>query len=348
MPNDYYLVCYPVRGLLLSDGVAISDIWDRPWSLVAPSDFKALSLAHGKDASLDGNINSIVLRLQPSCLLLIRYHGNEPRKSVWDEDRAERISAVLNLAMLLSEHLSGEPMPIPVYRARYIEYCDLLLSFDKNKVKTVGHSSRMGILALGNPGSGSYVSLQLVNGALDGSSLFGKIIRDDKLFPHERHLLYVMTAIQNAFNTVSRGAFISACVSAMEMLVDPGSGDPKAGDSSWKMRVNRLLMLLPENHHSHLERILEARHQYVHEAVDPSDDSLTFISLAVTVYLWSAMEQTLKVHQSIDDVIRLLDCCRVSRAIQAPSLSAVRSMEQQIHRPRTLAKWMAHFMASPS
>lgn len=341
MANDPFVVTIPVRGIVVDNpDLTLEGVFSKPWTLVGPDQYGLLAAARGRNDSVEGNIKKIVKRLSPSSLLLVRYFPGQ-RTSVWDEQRAMQVLAALNMALLLTD-ISGLPgteaRPRPLFRARYPEYCDLPLSFDEQGVKSVGHTSRLGLLSSDNlPRLNFDEILTTVDSA---PSVVTNVLQNQGLDNRESGLAEGMLNILSAFDTLTRGAFVSRLVSASEQLLDTQAGTSQGG-VQWKRLENRLRTAVP---YSVVPNLIQIRHDYTHAGLQPETDRPTFKALAMAVECWGVMQNLYSRIPDRGDVETVLDCASKAEDI-SQEIEPLANVESLVESgPSDSVEWIQAYL----
>lgn len=349
MSAQPYLVVIPVRGLHLTDTTLPATLFDRPWTLVGHNQMNALENLHGPTSSLHGNIREIRQRLWPTAFLLVRYYEGQQR-SVWDEYRAERMLAAISMAILLKPWAANGSIanPRPVFRARYPEACDLPLSFHPGGIRSVGHTTRLGLLSPGSVSSDRRLSVAELEAWISRCpAVIQKVLADERLNKREDRLADSMMAITAAWQNLTPGGFIASLVSATESLVDSQASDaPTEQDRSWKTRVQRINTVVGESFADQIKAVLQVRHNYVHAAKQPDSDALTFSALAMALQCWAVMHALYEKYGDVQDVEAYLDCCSLAKRVKSAGLEPLRSLHEAMPPgPRAELAWVDSYLS---
>jgi hypothetical protein len=297
---DSYWLILPIRGLRLTDtGVPATGFFCPKWCVVGQSQFDLLANACRDNSSLSGNLEMLRRRLNPDSLLLVEYSGELDTWRVFDAyDDAETLIGAFNILSLLERRLGdrwlGEE-PAPIFRARYIENCDLPIVIDRERLRMVGHTTGISWANLspigGNPRH-SDTFLALAENATP--MLRRAVLRERQPNTLQEELQLSMRALTAAFQATSVGQFIAGAVSSSESLL---------GDT-WAQREQRLRALLPSEYHARMKEILDARHEFVHAARQPSRDQgfLGQCALAMVVQVWTVIARMPQSYQTKDDL----------------------------------------------
>jgi len=310
-----YWIILPLRGLRLSDtGIPPTGFFCDRWCLVGQSQFDLLANACPGDSSLPGNIEMLRRRIAPDSILLGEYRGDLDAWRVFDAyDDAETLVGALNILSLLEERppdqWSGDE-PAPIFRARYIEHCDLPIVIDRERLRLVGHSTAFSWSTVGSPGRGSRPSRSLLALASSAPAVIQRaLLREAQPNSLQQELELATRALTAAFQATSLGQFIAGAVSSLESLL---------GDS-WADREDRLRILLPTAYHARFGEILETRHEFVHAARQPARDRgfLGLSALAMVVQVWTVIARMPQSYMTREDLWYRL------RAFQTGDLLAV-------------------------
>lgn len=343
--DDFYFSVIPVRGLLLSDDKIPIDMFDRNWVLVGHRQMEELQNMKLERDGLDRNIKHIRERLAPDALLLVRYHKDE-KLNVWDERKAESILSAISMALLLkssrSEDRGARANPIRVFRSRYKELCDLPLSFDSKTVRSTGHTGRLGVVSAPDIfiDEDSISLSELETHIATCPSTINAVLSGKRLNSREEKLHKAMRAIQAAFDTTTRGAFVASSVSAAELLVSSGT-------SNWSRFKSRLFMLTGKQYKKRIEEILDARHQYIHEAIQSLNDTMPFSALALSVQVWEVCHSLYDRIGNIQDAENFLDACDSLMKTESVELEAIREESNRIPEgPVERLHWIRKYLVS--
>lgn len=329
MANDPFVATIPIRGVVVDNpDLTLDEVFSKPWTLIGPNQYSLLAAARGRNDSVEGNVKKIVSRLAPSSLLLVRYYPGQ-RTSVWDERRAMQVLAALNMALLLTD-LFEPPRPRPLFRARYPEYCDLPLTFDAQGTRSVGHTSRLGLLSSDNlPRLHVDEILTIVDSA---PQVVDDVLNDRRLDSRESRLAEGMMNILGAFDTLTRGAFVSRLVSAAEQLLDA-----QAGQVKWSRLEARLCAAVP---YSTVPKLIQIRHEYTHAGIQPENDRPTSKALAMAVECWGVMLDLYSRIPNHGDVEIVLDCVAKAEEVSQDIEPLVNVEELVESGPSNSAKWI--------
>jgi hypothetical protein len=282
-----YWIILPLRGLRLTDtGEPGTGLFCKGWCLVGDAQFDLLAKVCRDNSSLSGNIEMLRRRLQPDSILLVEYTGELDVWRVFEAyDDAETVVGALNILSLLEERPTSQWSgydPAPIFRARYIEHCDLPLVIDSERLWMSGHSTGIRWLTIGPNGVGSRPSETLLALAKKAPPVVQRALgRETQPNELQAELELAMRALTAAFQATTLGQFIASAMSSLESLL---------GDK-WGQRQARLHRMLPSVYHSRLEEILLARHEFVHAARQPARDRgfLGLSALALVVQVWTVI-----------------------------------------------------------
>lgn len=315
-PTQTLLMSLPIKGLHLMDDGPLGDLFRSPWSVVGHSQMNALETSLG--SSYQSNIRRMRKVAWPTALFLYRYQ--HPQVYIADAAiKAEYALSALSMAVLLHDWTPRKeegPVanPRPVFRARYSEYYDEPIGVGKAGVKVVGGGTS--VFSLIRP---DLIS-PLRQICLDDLKLMieraprvvGKVLNQERLTRRERRLADGMSVINSAFQTLSAGAFVSALVSAAEVLVDSQQGAGTGDYSSpWQRRVARIRSIVSSAATPALDRVLKARHDFVHGGAQPTGDRLPLAALGIAVQVWSVMADLYGRFDNAQDMEAFLDCAAI-------------------------------------
>ncbi len=297
---DSYWLILPIRGLRLSDtGVPPTGFFCPTWCVVGQSQFDLLANACRDNSSLSGNLEMLRRRLNPDSLLLVEYSGELDTWRVFEAyDDAETLIGAFNMLSLLEQGPADRWLgqePAPIFRARYIEHCDLPIVIDRERLRMVGHTTGISwanLSPIGGKPRHSDTLLALTENA--PLMLRRALSRESQPNALQEELELAMRALTASFQATSIGQFIAGAVSSLESLL---------GDT-WAQREDRLRGLLPSAYHPRMEEILDARHEFVHAARQPSRDQgfLGQCALAMVVQVWTVIARMPQSYETKDDL----------------------------------------------
>jgi hypothetical protein len=108
-------------------------------------------------------------------------------------------------------------------------------------------------------------------------------------------------ALHAAFQAASAGQFVANMATVAEMLVTAGSRE------YWWQRKARLKVLVGPSYWTRVEKIMAARHDYVHEARQPQLGYLAFGALGLVVHTWSILHELFEVRADDGVVLSEID-----------------------------------------
>jgi hypothetical protein len=254
------------------------------WCLVAQPQFELLAYACRDNSSLSGNLEMLRRRLNPDSIMLVEYKGElDPWRVFEAYDDAETLVGALNMLSLLEVRAPDPRLmvePTPIFRARYIEHCDLPLVIDAERLWMSGHTT-FSWPGLADP----YMDAARLSTEFFALSAHvppvvqRALLREKQPNELQEELELSIRALTAAFQSTSLGQFVAGAVSSLESLL---------GDT-WAKREERLRSMLPGSYHFRLEQLLEARHEFVHAARQPPRDQgfLGLTALAMVVQVWT-------------------------------------------------------------
>lgn len=319
-------ITVPVRGLQLGTGEAVPEnVWDREWTFVGRNQIPQIA---SMGSSLAGNLQQLFDRLRPTAVLLVKTYPHE-RRTVWDESRADVVLAALNTALLLAPRAGphANEFPGPVFRVRYPEFCDLPLAVRRGDVISAGHSGRMGLLAMAADAEWLHLRMTASNADIDqilgsASPMLANIIHRATLNRREAKLRDGLFTIQQAFDTLTPGAFVSHLVGAVETLVESEGAEPTAS-GTWAKRIARMKALLEAYDSRLVDFLVNIRHNYVHAGKQPANDSSTFVALGFALHAWSVLSVMYDRHGDSAEVAKILDAAQLARGSSLPEFTAL-------------------------
>jgi hypothetical protein len=297
--QSYWLIL-PIRGLRLNDtGVPSGGFFRENWCHVSRAQFDLLGRACRDNSSLSGNLDMLRQRLNPDSIMLVEYGGDLDAWRVFEAyDEAETLIGALNMVLLLERRPADQWLgdePAPIFRARYLEHCDLPMAIDRDGLWLAGHST-FSWAALQGPfpdnGRSTDNFLSLLK---DAPPVIKTALQREKQ-PNELQLGLeaALRALTGAFQATSVGQFIAGAFSSIEWLL---------GDN-WSDREERLGAMLPTAYHSRLKELLEARHEFVHAARQPPRDQgfLGLCALSMVVQVWTVIARMPETYLSRADL----------------------------------------------
>jgi len=275
------------------------------------------------------------------------------QRTVWDETYSERVLAALSMVLLLQPsrwQASDAPYPQAIFRARYREFCDLPLTFNATKTLSVGHTSRIGLLSAENAASLSPLSLDQIDQAVALSPpVLQKCLKPAPLDRREARLVEVLQVINAAFLALSPGALVANFVSAAEILVDSQAASGQPSDRGWTRRAERIKVLAGVAAAETVEKLINARHEFVHAAGQPPSDRYPYAALALAVQAWAVMAELSTRLRNTQDAEALLDACADAKRISGPNSGLAANLQSSVPvGPVGAVDWIRHHLSQHS
>jgi len=202
------------------------------------------------------------------------------------------------------------PYPQPVFRARYKEFVDLPLTFNASRTLSAGHTSLIGLLSAENAAGLPPWSLDQLERAVGvAPSVLRKCLAPEPLDRREGRLIDSAQIVNAGFLGLSRGALVANFVSAAETLVDSQAATGAGSDRAWVRKAERIKVVAGPSATGTVDKLLNARHEFVHAAKQPPSDRYPYAALALAVQVWSVIAELSAVLQNMQDVEALLDAC---------------------------------------
>lgn len=299
------LAVVPLRGVRFSDGSLSVDPFSRAWTVLSPLQAAEFQRRYPVDSSVYGNFDQLRDRLHPDAYLLVECKSPSAPDYLDTYDHAETILGALCISTLLApEDPAGtrQYVPRPIYRTRTLEYCDLPLVLDVDRLRLVGHSSPFMWLSP-DRGSGAtpLSSRELFAMTSAAPSVARDILSGTPLVTDwQRRMRAGLRALHAAFQAASPGQFVANMATVAEVLVN-------AGNERWRRRLSRLKVLVGPVYWTRIEEIMAARHDYVHEARQPAFGYLAFGALALAVHVWSVLHELYEARGDTNSVLREID-----------------------------------------
>lgn len=282
---------------------------------------------HDVNSSLSGNVETIRKRLNPQAFLLVKC-SSEIKDSVQKLREAYHEGDGILSALCMASLFNPLPLnaksyiiePTPIFRARYLEACDLPLVFDEKHLHVTGHSSSVNwITAIGSLGLIPQTVTEFTSQAMGSFGVISKLLNGERISRREERLEAAMRALHAAFQATSIGQFIAESVSAVEQLI-------AKKDDPWKIKISRLRTVVGDEYSTRVDEIVKARHEYVHTAKQPEQDYLAQSALAMVVQAWAVVHELFEQIESIQDAIKYLDCCHLAQQTTSNNLNALRKL----------------------
>jgi hypothetical protein len=344
------LTVIPLRGLDVEDQVPLPVLLERKWSVVSSRQVAAISALQPNNTSLLGNLERIVERLAPDALLFVRRFRTTDGFE-WDDEADDRIVAALSMAFLLSPDITpcaDAPYPRAIFRSRYKEFCDLPLAFGRERVLAVGHTSRVGVLSVDRAKWNTRIDVAQIDKTVESCpKIIQEVLRFGHLDSRESRLLDGLRIINSSFMGLSQGAMVSSLVSAAEVLVDSQAGDSGIADRAWQRRVARMRVAAGPDCWEVTNRLLEARHRFVHSGMQPPNDLYPFAALALAVQVWGVVEELSRSLGNMQDAGALLDCVADALRLSAQNQTALSTVIVSIPAgPKAMLPWVNHHLTN--
>ncbi|MDP2857800.1 MAG: hypothetical protein Q8P50_07475 [Bacillota bacterium] len=339
------LMVLPVRGLYLTDVAPPPDLFAAPWQVVGKGQFDALH-----DLGLGESFSTLLQRFRektdPTAFFFHRYHY--PTVYVSEAARqAEYALSALSMAVLLHSWPPGDGQdpagPCPVFRARYAEYYDHPVAVGKNGVKVSGGGkSVFGLLRPDWIMPEPRLSRGNLDALIDAApNVVRAVLEQAPLNKRQRRLADGMAVINSAFQSLSPGAFVGSLVSAAEVLVDAQAGDGDGGAASWQRRRSRIGAAVGSDCEAILDRVMQARHEFVHSGAQPRGDRLPLAALGIALQVWTVMADLYGTIDNAQDVEAVLDAAAIGARVSAGAPEALRQMPASIPRgARSQLPWI--------
>jgi hypothetical protein len=300
------LAVVPLRGVKFSDASLSVDPFSRPWTILSLAQADEFQSRYPMNSSVHGNFAVLRERLRPNAYLLVECVKPSAPGYLDAYDYAETILGALCVSSLLApEHPDGprQYAPRPIYWTRTIEYCDLPLVIDVDRVRLNGHSGSFAWLSADGGALAKRISTsELFEIVAAAPSVARDMLGDGILGTSwQRRMHAGARALHAAFQAASPGQFIANMATVAELLIKARSRD------SWWQRKSRLKVLVGPTYWTRVEEIMAARHDYVHEAKQPTFEYLAFGALGLAVHTWSVLHELCEVRGDIDTVLAEID-----------------------------------------
>ena len=317
-----YIVVLPLHGLHLAEpSRKLDSLFHSPYTLVGRPHFDALDAIPQESTSLQGNLRMIRARLDPDALLMLHSSSEFSMLDLAPAyETAEEIAAahcVCALLMSAGTEGSGEGEPMPLFRARFRELCDLPIAFSAQRVVVVGHANPIGWATVGVGGMGPRLTTGLLEERLRRAppTLTRMLSGQRPACELDDALARSAKALFAAFQSTSPGQFVGSAVAAGEILV---GGD----DERWAEKELRLTRLCGDAYGTRVAEVIRARHEFVHRAAQPSLSSwhVPRSALALVVQAWGVVAELAESGraQSLEELAYLLRGSRQPKLSEGP------------------------------
>lgn len=280
---------FPVKGLRVTRFAVAEHIFSRPWTLVDFDQLADLDHALHDSGGFKGNLDQLVTRLGATAFLVVREYveANASWQS-WRElsDVANSVIAALNFVALAQsppnrhgadEHGTLRGLPDPIWIPKFREACELPIIFDREKLRTVGHSEPISwgshVAELGDPSS--WFSNERLDHLLAlAPSHVSSVIE----FPQKSNSsANCLRALANAFNCTSIGQFCAQSLGALDILFG------EAETTRWELMQDYIVTLCGPHTTATVKHLFKIRHRFVHRQAEPADKGCHLKCLALVV-----------------------------------------------------------------
>jgi hypothetical protein len=302
-----YQAIIPLRGIRFRDEGLAPDPFVREWTVLSLRQMAAFALRYDSARSVQGNVESIIKRLNPDAFLMVSLETPELADPVGRINR--RVDSVLGAlcltALLTPEHKEDRKQysPRPLFWAKTPENCELPLIVDRSCVKVSGHTG-MAWLSPDSTGEAGGKSLGTVTSfvsAIDSApSSVKAVLGGRKLDGWQEPLAAILGNLHACFLVGSPAQCAANLISFAEVCVTPSK------DELWQRRVNRLKILTGCEYWTRVQDVIEARHDYVHRSKQVAD-TVAFSALALAVQTWCVMHELAERLGSLEIAIKFVE-----------------------------------------